>query len=150
KFGSSVALSGDGNRLAVGAVGDLSKAKGINGDGADYEIVTTSVATYELSSRYAYGAAYLFSHAGAGWQQDAYIKAPNADMYDEFGHAVALSADGLTLAVSTINEASAAKGINGNADDNSADGVGAVYVYSVDAAGLQYRSYVKPANTRGG
>ncbi|EHL24868.1 Integrin alpha beta-propellor repeat-containing protein, partial [Acidovorax sp. NO-1] len=34
-FGTSVALSGDGNTLAVGAQGEDSNATGINGDPAD-------------------------------------------------------------------------------------------------------------------
>ena len=38
------------------------------------------------------------------------VKAPNADRGDSFGEAVALSADGGTLAVGAINEDSSATG----------------------------------------
>ena len=34
-FGQSMALSGDGNTLAVGAFGERSAATGVNGDQAD-------------------------------------------------------------------------------------------------------------------
>jgi hypothetical protein len=58
-----------------------------------------------------------------------YFKASNTDVYDMFGDAVALSADGNTLAVGASGEASAATGIDGDENDNSMDGAGAVYVF---------------------
>jgi hypothetical protein len=150
KFGTGVALSADGNRMAISAPGDLSKATGVNGNAADYELITTPYAELVRTTSTAYGAAYIFSYTDAGWQQDAYIKASNANEFDEFGHSLALSADGSKLAVGTINEASLAKGINGDETDNSRRDTGAVYVYALGENGWQQRSYVKPTNTRGG
>ena len=37
--------------------------------------------------------------SGTTWTERAYLKAPNAQPYDEFGSAVAVSGDGTTLAV---------------------------------------------------
>jgi len=58
-----------------------------------------------------------------------YLKASNTAAYDSFGLSVALSADGSTLAVGADAEDSNAIGIDGNQDDNSAGGSGAVYLY---------------------
>jgi hypothetical protein len=57
-----------------------------------------------------------------------YFKASNTDVSDLFGEAVALSADGNTLAVG-VDEDSAATGINGDQSDNSSSSAGAVYLY---------------------
>ena len=61
--------------------------------------------------------------------QEAYIKASNTDVMDQFGQSVALSGDGNTLAVGAVGEGSAATGVNGNQADNSASVAGAVYVF---------------------
>ena len=74
------------------------------------------------------GAVYVFIHSSGTWQQQAYIKASNTGT-DRFGGEVALSADGNTLAVGASGEASAARGINGNENDNSMESAGAVYLY---------------------
>ena len=100
-FGYSVALSGDGNTLAVGALKEDSNATGIGGKQAD-------------DSASGSGAVYVFVRDGAGaWSQQAYVKASNTGAYDEFGYSVALSGDGNTLAVGTRYEGSNATGIGG-------------------------------------
>jgi hypothetical protein len=43
---------------------------------------------------------------------------------------VAMSKDGKILTVGARSKASAAKGVNGNMNDNSAGRVGAVYIFS--------------------
>lgn len=63
------------------------------------------------------------------WHQTMYVKATSPDVSDFFGAALALSADGKTLAVGAQFEQSAATGINGEMNDNSAPETGAVYVY---------------------
>ena len=115
-FGRSVALSGDGNTLAVGADREASAATGVNGDQTD-------------NSAFGAGAVYVFTRDSGGvWTQQAYVKASNTDADDTFG-SVALSDDGNTLAVTTVEEASAATGVNGDQADNSASHAGAVYVF---------------------
>ena len=58
------------------------------------------------------------------------MKGSNTRAYDEFGSSVAFSKDGKIMAVGARGEDSAAKGINGNQNDTSAMGAGAVYVFS--------------------
>ncbi len=117
RFGRSVALSGDGNTLAVGARNEESAAIGVNGDQADNSEVRA-------------GAVYVFTRESGGvWTQQAYVKASNTDGGDQFGRRVALSDDGNTLAVGAVQESSAATGVNGDQADNSAVSAGAVYMF---------------------
>jgi hypothetical protein len=137
QFGTSIALSNDGNTLAVGSNGESSSAKGINGDQAD-------------TSMYGAGAVYVFTRSGDTWSQQAYVKASNtagADVGDQFGYAVSLSGDGNTLAVSATSEPSAATGINGNQADTSAPDAGAVYVFTRSGSTWSQQAYVKPWNS---
>ncbi|AKS41588.1 Calx-beta domain-containing protein [Wenzhouxiangella marina] len=75
------------------------------------------------------GAAYLFERDAQGWRQLNYFKAINTDPSDTFGLGTTIG-DGYVV-VSTGNEDSAATGINGNANDNSADSAGAAYSYAL-------------------
>lgn len=117
QFGIKVALSGDGNTMAVAASNEDSNAKGIDGDGAND-------AAGEA------GAAYVFRRTGTTWRQIAYVKASNTEEFDEFGSGIALTRDGGLMAVGAKYEDSAAKGVNGNQNDNGALDSGAVYVFS--------------------
>jgi hypothetical protein len=87
------------------------------------------------------GAVYVFVRNGGRWQQQAYVKPSNPKTDAEFGHGVALSADGNTMVVSAYWESSKATGINGDQKDTSIPQAGAIYVFTrsrqhVDAAGL--------------
>lgn len=73
-----------------------------------------------------------------------YLKASNADPDDQFGREVALSSDGLTLAVSAEHESSAATGVNGDQADNSSAHSGAVYIFRRTGAGWRQDAYLKP------
>jgi hypothetical protein len=136
-FGQSVALSADGNTLAVSAYIEASSATGINGNQAD-------------NSASISGAVYVFKRNGSTWAQQAYIKASNTEADDCFGCSLALSADGNTLAVGARLEASNATGINGNQSDNSAWGSGAVYVFKRNGSTWTQQAYVKASNTEQG
>jgi hypothetical protein len=135
-LGDSVALSGDGLTMAVGAPNESSGSKGINGNQND-----TSV--------YSAGAVYVFSRPNdkGPWKQQAYVKASNPQNDAEFGHVVVLSEDGNTMAVSAYFEASAAKGINGNQNDTSIPQAGAVYVFTRRGGTWTQQAYVKASNT---
>jgi hypothetical protein len=132
--GHAVAISGDGSTIAVGAPGESSAAKGVNGDQAD-------------NSAYSSGAVYIFTRSGSGWAQQAYIKASNTGQSDNFGYVVALSDNGNTLAVSAYFEASAATGVNGDQNDDSIPQAGAVYVFTRDAGRWTQQAYLKASNT---
>lgn len=133
RFGATVALSGDGHTLAVGAPGEDSAATTVHGDEADNSALES-------------GAVYLFARSGAAWSQQVYVKASNTDADDGFASALALSADGNTLAVGAPAEASAATGIDGDGDDDTADNAGAVYVFARPSSGWVQQAYVKASN----
>src|SRR5499427_6798728 len=132
--GHGVALSGDGNTLAVGAPYESSNAKGINGNQND-------------TSLYSAGAVYVFVRRNNTWAQQAYVKASNPGQSDKFGFVVSLSQDGNTLAVSAPGEASAAKGINGDQNDNSIPEAGAVYIFTRAGTAWSQQAYLKASNT---
>jgi hypothetical protein len=129
-FGYTIAVSGD--TLAVGAYLEGSAAIGIDGDQANND-----------ASRA--GAVYVFVRTGAAWSQQAYIKASNTGAGDNFGRAIAL--DGDTLTVGAPLEDSSATGINGNQSDNATNGAGAVYVFVRTGATWMQQAYVKASNT---
>lgn len=132
-FGSWVALSGDGNILAVAASGEDGSGTGVNP-------VSNNDAFDEA------GAVYIYQHDGSGWQSTAYIKASNTSAGDNFGRGVALSDDGKTLAVGAHYEDGSGTGV-GAASDESASNAGAVYVYRHDGSGWQNPVYIKASNT---
>ncbi len=136
QLGHGFVLSGDGNTLAVGAQMDSSAATGINGNEAD----TSAVGS---------GAVNVYRRSGNGWVRQAYIKASNTGEEDRFGFAIALSADGNTLAVSAPYEDSAATGINGNQADNSVEQSGAAYVFTRTGGTWSQQAYIKASNAGG-
>lgn len=131
-FGVTISLSADGNTLAVGSRGEDSDSVGVGGDPLN-------------NAASGSGAAYVFNRIDTNWQQNAYIKASNTDIGDEFGRVVRLSADGTTLAVGAMFEDSSAIGINSSLQaDNSASKSGAVYVFKLnDANNWSQEAYVK-------
>jgi len=141
-FGSSVALSRDGNTMAVAAHWEASGATGINGNQNDDSIPQA-------------GAVYIFTRTGTTWTQQAYVKASNTGNAaqgdgDQFGFSLAISGDGNTVAVGAITEDSAARGINGNQNDDTAASAGAVYVFSRTGTTWTQQAYVKSANQDAG
>ena len=132
--GNSIALSGDGSTMVVGAPYESSGSRGVNGDQND-------------NSAYAAGAVYMFARQGTSWVQQAYIKASNTDQSDHFGASVALSRDGNTLAVAAPWESSAATAINGDQHDNSLRQAGAVYVFTRAGSAWTQQAYIKASNT---
>lgn len=112
-FGSSLAFSNDGARLAVGAPN-------------------------ENSTR---GAVYVYARdAGGTWSQDALLTASNADIGDLFGWSVALvggGADAYHLAVGAPEEDGAADFANCQTSPNPSleCDSGAVYTFTSDGGG---------------
>ena len=136
-FGFAVALSRDGNTLAVSANYEDSSASGIDGDQAN-------------DSAEEAGAVYVFTRQAGQWSQQAYLKPSNTDAGDRFGFSVALSDDGATLAVGAIGEDSAATVIDGDQRDNSASDAGAVYVFGRRDGAWTQRAYLKASNAEAG
>ena len=77
--------------------------------------------------------------------EHAYLKASNAEAYDDFGWTVALEGD--TLVVGSRAEDSAATGIGGNQTDNSSALSGAVYVFVRSGGTWTQQAYLKASNT---
>ncbi|MCA9184713.1 MAG: FG-GAP repeat protein, partial [Planctomycetales bacterium] len=96
-FGASVAVSGD--TVVVGAWDEPSDLTGINGSGGGAAVGS--------------GAAYVFVRSGATWSPQAYVKASNTDVGDEFGWSVAISGD--TIVVGSWLSDSTPVGSNGGA-----------------------------------
>ena len=133
EFGSSLALSADGNRLVVGAISETGSARGVDGE---------MIQTTDMS-----GAAYIYERTGGVWTFSTYLKASNTGRNDMFGHAVAMSDDGNTIIVSAVEEDNVATGINPlDQEDNSALESGAVYVFEFDGSNWVQSAYVKASN----
>jgi hypothetical protein len=111
-FGAAVAFSGD--ILVVGATQESSNAMGVAASQANNDAPNS-------------GAVYTFRRTGTVWMQQAYVKASNTNSSDRFGSSVAASSN--IFAVGAPGEQSSATGINGNQNDNSLPGAGAVYVF---------------------
>ena len=78
------------------------------------------------------------------FQQQAYLKASNADGGDLFGIAIAI--DGDTLVIGAPTEASSATTVNGDQSDNSAFGAGAAYVFTRNNETWTQQTYLKASN----
>nr|WP_081475678.1 hypothetical protein [Microbulbifer agarilyticus] len=140
RFGYPVALSTDGNTLAVGAFGEDSSANKVSIDG-------TGETDNSSSSR---GAVYVFTKVDGIWSQQAYIKASNGEAGDFFGRwALAISADGNTLAVGANQEDSGASAISNDGageNDNSIEDAGAVYIFQRTETNWEQQAYIKASN----
>jgi hypothetical protein len=132
-FGYSVGISGD--TIVVGAMGDDSNATGVNGDQSNHT---------GLGS----GAAYVFVRNGTTWSQQAYLKASNTGVGDQFGYSVAISGD--TVAVAAVSEDSNATGVNGDQSNNDGFQFGAVYVFVRNGTTWDQQAYLKSSNGGGG
>lgn len=70
-----------------------------------------------------------------------YLKASNADRNDLFGYALAADSD--RLAIGAYLEASYAGGVDGDPQDNSAEGSGAVYLFARHGDDWVQQAYIK-------
>lgn len=129
EFGMAIALSKDS--LAVSATHESSSSKGING------VQDDNSAPFS-------GAVYVFLRTGTSWGQQAYIKASNTVTLAVFGSSIALLKD--TLVVGSASEASTATGVDGNQDDRSQVGTGAVYVFEHSGSVWIQQHYIKASN----
>ncbi len=131
-FGNDIALSSDGNTMAVIAYGEASNAVGVNGDQANNSAPNS-------------GAVYVYRRTGTSWVQEAYLKSSNAESDDLLGN-LSLSADGNVLVVGASGESSNAVGINGNQADNSAINSGAAYIFRRTGGTWAQDAYLKSSN----
>jgi hypothetical protein len=135
-LGAFVAISDDGNTVAADALDEDTMATGVNAVRQGDRVQNTSS-----------GAAYVFVRENGVWKQQASFKPSNTGVEDWFGVRLALSGDGNTLAISASLEDSAAQGINGKQDDNSALESGAVYLFKRSGGTWVQQAYIKGSNT---
>jgi len=115
-FGTAVALSADGVTLVVGAPGEDSDARGVEGD-------QSSVASVDS------GAVFAYRSQSGTWRRHAYLKASNTSAGDVFGSAVAVSASGARLLVAAGGDDSRAVGVNGDSMNDAAMESGACFAF---------------------
>ncbi len=123
-FGGSVAVSGD--TVVVGGYLEDSNTTGVN-----------STPNEGLGNT---GAAYVFVRSGSTWTQQAYLKAHQVSVGDNFGVSVAVSGD--TLVVGANFEDSGTSGVNSTPDE-SATSAGAAYVFVRSGATWTQQAYLK-------
>ncbi len=117
KFGYSLALSSDGNTLAIGAPEGHNEQSGM---------------------------VYIFTRSNNQWREQASLRAVRTETGDLFGSAVALTGDGNTLVIGAPGEDS---GITDTESDNSTADSGAAYVWSLGSNGQwKQQQYIKPDN----
>lgn len=176
-FGSSVALSEDGNTLAVGAPGtsDFTCLE-ITGYTQE-EFDALEPGTFNVQCIYIIpddpdgdpddpdddfipptslpetlfqaGAVFIYTRDVLGWSLQNTLEAPNRQAGDNFGWAIGLSEDGTTLAVTAPAEDSASSGVGGEQDDtdNEALDSGAAYVFTLMGDEWELQEYIKASNT---
>lgn len=135
-FGRNVALSQDGKTMVVNAYFEKSDATGVDGDQGDSTLGG------------AFGAVYVFrSDDDDNWQQSAYLKAAASDVQDYFGYAIAISADGNTIAIGASHEDS-----NTTTDqhNNDAENAGATYLFTYDGSNWSQTAYLKDDQIQAG
>jgi len=113
RFGTAAAVYGD--TLVISSF-EGSNATGVNGN-----------QTINFASRS--GAAYIFTRSANSWTQQAYLKASNTEVQDQFGASMALAQD--TVVIGARFEDSNATGVNGDQANNEADGAGSAYVFDL-------------------
>jgi len=87
----------------------------------------------------------LFGPSIPSYTQEAFLKASNADVGDEFGYSVAISGD--TLVVGSRFERSNAAGVNPSGGDNSTSFAGAAYVFVRSGSNWVQQAYLKPSTS---
>ena len=135
-MGSSIALSADGNTLAVGSADEDSLSPGVDGN-------QSYVPVNEGSA----GAVYVYGRTNGVWVQQAYVKPFNPGPFDLFGIRMSLSHDGSVLAAGSPFESGAGRGVNPNQHDRSASQSGAVYVFLRKDGKWSQHAYLKAPNS---
>ena len=138
-FGVSIALSQDGNLMAVGAPSEDSKDTSANNDTITIE---TNAAFLDN------GGVYVFERNANIWSQKAKLKPSYIQWNQQFGASLALSADGSTLAVGTPGDWTTTGGIN--PDGSTYDpkkvetyGSGAIFVFIKSDVTWTQQAYIK-------
>lgn len=141
-FGFDVALSGDGQTLAVGSRNEDSVSKGL--------VFGANPPVYTDTTKYGggRGAVYIFKRTATTWEQQVFIKAFNASKYDSFGWSVTLNQDGSNLAVGSNGESSNGSGVDTTFTAtsnpvNKTSRSGAVYTFKLNSGVWAKEAFIK-------
>lgn len=106
-------------------------AVGASHENSNQTTITNGTTASSNTSKSFSGAVYAFKRTGTTWAQEAYIKAPNADTYDNFGTSISLSGDTIIAGASgeDSNQTTITSGSTASSD-NSATTAGAAYIFS--------------------
>ncbi|WP_193213421.1 choice-of-anchor D domain-containing protein [Luteolibacter marinus] len=119
-FGISVGVSGE--TVVVGANLEDSSATGVGGDESSNTVSAS-------------GAAYIFVRSGPSWSQQAYLKASNAGLSNQFGLSVAVSVDAAVI------------GAPGEGINPSGGNSGAAYMFTRAGSTWSQQAYLKASNS---
>ena len=131
--GASIAINGTGNASVMVS-------------GAKTEVGVQSVLGSLKSTRYSIDVI----HSATSLSERGFIKASNTRADHRFGRAIALSANGLVMAVGATGEDSNATGIGGTQTNTTAARSGAVYVFRRASTALPWlqEAYLKASNAQ--
>ena len=134
-----VAISGD--TFVIGSIFE---------DSNQTTIINGNTASADNSASRA-GAVYVYKRTGTNWEQQAYLKAPNAGADDQFGRSVDISGDTIVVG-SRFEDSNQTTITNGNtaSADNSAINSGAVYVFQRTGNTWSQQAYIKASNAEAG
>ncbi|WP_162824624.1 hypothetical protein [Saccharospirillum mangrovi] len=139
-FGFSVSLSGDGQRLVVGAIREDNSASTVS---------STFPAVGDTGNRWDSGAAYVYRYTGNNWAEEAYIKASNALEYSLFGASVSLNNDGDVLAVGAEDEPTNMLGVHQQPQSGASKNryaSGAAYLFTRTGTTWSEHAFIKAGN----
>ncbi len=136
-FGYSVAI--DSDTIVVGATQESSSQNTITNG------TTASANNASIGS----GAAYVFKRTGTTWAQEAYLKAPNVGVTDQFGFSVSISADTIAVGANQerSNQTTITNGSTASSNRTSRES-GAVYVFKRTGSNWESEAYLKAPNAQ--
>lgn len=134
-FGASVAV--DADTLVVGAPLEDSGQK----------TITNGTTASSDNARLGAGAVYVYKRTGSTWAQEAYLKAPNAEIENNLGSAVAISGDTIIAGASgeNSNQTTITNGPTASSNE-SAIKAGAAFVFKRTGTQWAQEAYLKASN----
>ena len=139
-FGAAIAISEDGNTLAICAVDE----DGLNpGVGAVQWQADRKAAERTRVAEDSAGAVYIYGRSGTTWSFQTYVKSSNIRANDYFGNRLALNRDGTILAAGAPQQPGGGSGVNPASKDALAPESGAVYVFARTSGRWIEEAYIK-------
>ncbi len=89
----------------------------------------------------------MFLRTGTTWNQQAYLKAPNAETSDDFGLSVAISGNTIVIGAESedSNQTTVTNGTTASAD-NSISAAGSAYIFTRNGSNWTHQGQIKSPN----